>query len=211
MNEWKVDIISMSFGFPEAPPDIEEAIMYARNHNVLLLAAASNYGANKAVTWPANDERVMSIYATTGHGNRYHRNPTPGSGQNFATLGCSVLALWPPDEEDVPKWAHRSGTSTATPIAAGIAGLIMQVMETRKDAYLASQRMRGADMTRTTDKYQRQLDKLRTRSGMSAVFRLMVADEGMRDGYDYIAPWRLFKKEDTDHFMTQRILDAIRL
>lgn len=201
----------MSFGFPEAPQEIEKAVMYARNHNVLLLAAASNCGANKAVTWPANDERVISVYATSGDGNRYPRNPTPGPGRNFATLGSSVYALWPPDEDDIPKWVHRSGTSTATPMAAGIAGLIMQVMETRKDAYLASQKSRQRNTTQITDAYRRKLDKLRTRPGMSAVFQLMVGDEGKRDNYDYVAPWRLFKKEDTDHYMVQQILDAIRL
>lgn len=211
MKEWKVDIISMSFGFPEAPPEIEKAIMYARNHNVLLLAAASNCGANNAVTWPANDESVISIYATSGDGNRYLRNPTPGPGRNFATLGSSVHGMWPPDEEDVPKWVHKSGTSTATPMAAGIAGLILQVMEFRKDAYLASQKTRHRNMTHITETYRRKLTKLRTRRGMSAVFQLMVGDEGKRDNYDYVAPWRLFKKEDTDHYMIQQVLNAIPL
>ena len=201
----------MSFGFPEAPPEVEQAVKYARNNNVLLLAAASNCGANKAVTWPANDESVISIYATSGEGNRYLRNPTPGPGRNFATLGTSVLALWPPDAEDVSKWVHKSGTSTATPMAAGIAGLIIQVMETRKDAYLASQKARGRSMPKIADAFCRKLDKLRTKPGMSAVFQLMVGDEGKRDHYDYIAPWRLFKREDTDHYMVQQILNAIRI
>lgn len=76
---------------------------------------------------------------------------------------------------------HKSGTSTATPIAAGIAALVLQYMR-----YVLSERAQipqaDAEM----------FCKLRTTAGMSTVFRRMAPTK--RDGYDYIVPWNFMSK-----------------
>ena len=64
IDEWKVDIITMSFGWPTRPRSydrIEEVIDKAIRHKILVFAAASNTGANSAAgpAFPASLERVF--------------------------------------------------------------------------------------------------------------------------------------------------------
>lgn len=125
-----MNIISMSFGFPYREPVLDRAIRRAHDKGVLMFAAASNDGANKVVpvAYPAraSDSGVFCIHSTDGLGNASKFTPIAQENlENFATLGEAVRSAWP--------WKLRkgleqrkSGTSTATPIAAGIAALILE-------------------------------------------------------------------------------------
>ena len=184
----------MSFGFSVVVPEIEEAIHYARQKNVLMLAAASNYGGNRERTWPARCEDVMCIYATDGDGNKYGKNPTPvRSENNFAVLGESVEALWPPTSPHgpVPR-VRKSGTSTATPICAAIAGIVVTGLRLHEDSYVSGFEEKEQGERRRM--YQRKVAALGKASAMASVFKLMVGEEGMRDDYQFIAPWRILNE-----------------
>ncbi len=167
----------MSFGFDESVELIDKEITHAHEAKVLMFAAASNGGGNYGLTWPASSSLVLSIYATTGAGNRALTNPTnrPYS-NNFATLGCAVSSWWPEHLRQGQK-VRKSGTSTAAPIAASIGAIILDLV-------------RQPDRTKHLSKDElNRLKRLGTADGMSAVFRRLVGDSGRRDGYDYIAPW----------------------
>ena len=200
----------MSFGFPQVVPEIEKAIEYARRHNVLMLAAASNCGGTRKRTWPARSDAVLCIYATDGDGNKYGKNPTPESNKdNFAVLGDSVEALWPPSSlQGAARKVRKSGTSTATPICAAIAGIVMTALRQNEDSYVNSFEERYQERKRRT--YQRKANALGKASAMASVFKLMVGEDGMRDDYQVIAPWRVLEEGNRSRTTTlENILDCI--
>ncbi|TKA78977.1 hypothetical protein B0A55_02553 [Friedmanniomyces simplex] len=200
---WKADVISMSFGYQTAVPAIEEVIDdYAGK--VLMFAAASNCGGNAPISWPARHPNVVCVFATDADGNFYPKNPTPQKGTNLAVLGSSVEGYWPPALNDSGGLQHKSGTSCATPIAAGIAGVVMNLMRTRKAAYLeslpaASKRWKENKKLR----YEQHMRTLGKPWGMKAVLGLMAEE---RQGYHYIAPWRLLDKDNEDRDIVKEIL-----
>jgi len=191
---WRVDIISMSFGFESSVPCIEKEIANAYSKRKLMFAAASNFGGNTETAWPARCSNVIPVYATDGLGNKYDRNPTPDDrGEHFAVLGTSLKGCWLPNERGFAQTKHRSGTSGATPIAAGIAGAVISLMRKEKDNYLS--RRDGSSREGESSSYNRCLAAMETPSGMRAVFRLM--SKGKRDGYDYVAPCSILDQTDT--------------
>ncbi|KAI1636336.1 pfs domain-containing protein [Biscogniauxia mediterranea] len=134
VSTWKVDIISMSFGFPtcniEGYADLESALVNAYASHVLLFAAASNSGAKLGRSFPAREPTVIAVHATDVNGNRSGFSPTAATDNlNIATVGEAVESAWPVhlcDEVENPEYVkYKSGTSFATPIAAGIAAFLL--------------------------------------------------------------------------------------
>ncbi|KAL8364522.1 hypothetical protein RB595_003685 [Gaeumannomyces hyphopodioides] len=149
--EWQVDIITMSFGFQdEKEPgcrELAEAIRFAHASKVLTFAAASNVGAHAArPAFPARMSEVFCIYSGDGMGTCARTCPTAsGNHFNFLTLGEAVESAWPRDLCQKHQAAvldgtarigrgnpcaktltnRKSGTSFATPIAAGIAAFLL--------------------------------------------------------------------------------------
>lgn len=135
MDEWRVDIISMSFGYPtnqiDGYEELEMALLYAHSKNVLLFAAASNSGANLDRAYPARDPHVICVHSTDSDGNRSKFSPTAlARDPNIATIGEAVQSAWPVHLCDMsvnPDCVqYKSGTSYATPIAAGVAAFLLQ-------------------------------------------------------------------------------------
>ncbi|KAI8281719.1 putative subtilisin [Colletotrichum sp. SAR 10_98] len=77
-NQVNVDIISMSFGFPNEVPVITAAIRKVtldRNGRLMFFAAASNAGGNGKEMFPANLDEVFSIRETNSRGAFSDTNP----------------------------------------------------------------------------------------------------------------------------------------
>ncbi|EHK50330.1 hypothetical protein TRIATDRAFT_81264 [Trichoderma atroviride IMI 206040] len=134
VSTWEVDIISMSFGFPTCNTadyhELEAALAHAHANRVLLFAAASNSGGKLGHAYPARDQHVIAIHSTDTNGNRSAFSPTAMDHDiNLATVGEAVESAWPvylSDETSNPNFVkYKSGTSYATPIAAGIAGFLL--------------------------------------------------------------------------------------
>ncbi|KAL7793615.1 hypothetical protein V8C37DRAFT_378462 [Trichoderma ceciliae] len=180
-KEWKADIISMSFGFIDEQPCISRAIqgvMHDRDNSILLFAAASNYGANEKEMWPARHDSVISIRGTNANGDFEDFNPprSPDEEMVFGTLGLDVPSAWLSDyNEDI----YKSGTSVATAIAAGIAGLLLGYISGK------SERATFPDLNK----------KLRTRRGMRAVF-MKFASRTQKEHCLYLTPWKLMGKSE---------------
>lgn len=181
VSNWKVDIISMSFGYPdkqrEGYDELERALERAYSSHVLLFAAASNGGGRVQPSFPAREDTVIAVYSTDTDGDRSKFSPTAMAHElNLATVGEAVESAWL-DDRVVPK----SGTSYATPIMAGIAAFLLQY---------ARIHMPGKESA------------LKKRKGMMAVLK-RIAQKGQgyqcRDGYYFVdislRPDGLFGKE----------------
>ncbi|CAI6097458.1 unnamed protein product [Clonostachys chloroleuca] len=178
VDEWKVDIISMSFGYPtnqmEGYDQLEDAILYAHSKGVLLFAAASNSGANLDRAYPARNPHVICVHSTDSNGNRSKFSPTPlAQDSNLATIGEAVESAWPTKLCNIKtnsrcvQW--KSGTSFATPILVGIAAFILQYARIHlpdKAYVLNRQEKMKSVLLKISDKTQQSI---------------------ARDGYSYIA------------------------
>ena len=180
---WKVDVISMSFGFVDPVKIIKEEIDKAAQEKIIMVAAPANWGGQKAAAWPACDEKVIDIYATDHFTNRCSFSPTPPSNsEGFATIGVGVDSRWPPSlKQGATK--RKSGTSVATAIAAGLAAMTLAYM--KQLIHLIGYKIREEDV----ETFQ----LIRTCHGMKAMFERMVVDEARtRDGLAYLSPWHYF-------------------
>ncbi len=119
------DIISMSFGGYGFSLALQEAITYANNRGVILVAAAGNE-ARTVLPYPAALEGVVAVSATTefdalaGYSNR-------GPDIDVAAPGSFILSTVPKQGVLVSPDGYRflSGTSMAAPYVAGLAGLVL--------------------------------------------------------------------------------------
>lgn len=110
----------------------------AIQESVIIFAAASNKGGLARPAYPARDDRVICVNATTGNGKPLSDNPIPPiPGKGFATLGAEVLSAWPcavAMESDKDRGFKRSsGTSQATIILASTATLLLELLRQDSD------------------------------------------------------------------------------
>lgn len=186
----------MSFGFaapqgaPERRDSIRMAIRHAAAQGVGLFAAASNDGKNRPdeVAWPARELEVICVHSFDGDGNPSAFTPGAGNVQTVGVLGEAVRSAWPERlSSPRPGQRYMSGTSCATPIAAGIAAVVLDYARAflTDEDWLELRRVGG--LRRVFDK----MTHFRTR------------------GYSYIRPWQIFGKEQTDGWIQGQINNAL--
>jgi hypothetical protein len=224
VETWNVDIISMSFGlrppatrsdatqdqqrkalqdFQALVDDIQDAI---RNASIkaprVMFAAASNSGKNEKRAFPARyDPWVICVHASDGNGNDGGINPPPQSGINFMTLGIGLELLerhWVAagkTRRAAYKRAYKSGTSFATPIAAGIAATVLDL---------------AARVSFVNDRVKK---KLRRCEEMRKVLELMSTPAQNFGGqYSFLAPWNHWERHwQANEVKRRAVWDAINL
>lgn len=176
-GECEADIISMSFGYVSDRMAISKAIRSAmndRNESIVMFAAAANSGANQRELFPARHESVISIRGTTSNGGFPDFNPPRNrhDGTVLGTLGLEVPSA-SLSSHDITQ-EYMSGTSVATAVAAGIAGILLGYVYGKP----------------AEDTYHIVRDRLQTRQGMLAMFESM-ASNSIHSGYLYVSPWCL--------------------
>lgn len=176
----------MSFGFTEEQPDIRAAITEAHfrtNEQILFFAAAANEGANEPEMYPARDDRVFAIRASDHQGHWWKSNPPVDTDQHwsFMTLGQKLPSVT--REESV------SGTSYATPIAAGFAATI-----------LADARVSLTASASESD--MKLLNRLSRQDGMRKVFGKLSVATARR--CSYLNPMEFIRKEENERLAILR-------
>ncbi|KFG78255.1 hypothetical protein MANI_020298 [Metarhizium anisopliae] len=178
----QTDIITMSFGFSDEILAITKAICEAelhRDNKLLFFAAASNSGGNGYEMFPASHDSVIAIRETNSKGAFSDTNPpvNPLGPAVLGTLGKDVPSAW---LSNLDGEAPKSGSSVATAIAAGIAGMCLTLA--------------GAGLHSPNVNLPRRAGKLWTRRGMKALLMKMSQDMGNR--CYFISPMRFFSGLD---------------
>lgn len=158
--------------------DIENAVDMAVKEDKMVFVAASNSGNGMRRSFPASLRDVFAIYASKGNGAEGDINARWEKGDdNFMTLGIAVelLHCYKDGTADKCEMVYKSGTSLATPIAAGIAATILEVAEG------------------TTKVHERARKKLWKPDGMRTMFRMMSPSDGSSH-YRFVAPWYHWSK-----------------
>lgn len=170
-----------------------EAVSLALHNQKLLFAAASNDGANLGRAFPAKYPGVFCIHSTDGNGNPSAFNPTADDKDvNFSLLGEHVRSHWPAGRnghDDSVK--VLSGTSVATPIAAGLAAMILSFVRQQEHGSVADGDKLGP--------------WLQGAYAMDAVLKSMVRQRGA--GYDYITPLLLMDAQSSREDIYKKIKD----
>jgi len=114
------DVINLSLAGPYPSTVVADAIHFARNHGVVVVAAAGNEGSRHKF-YPAAFPGVISVGATNGY-NRMYSWSNRGTWVKLAAPGCAYTGSTGPI-----RWTWWCGTSFATPVVAGTAALVMSL------------------------------------------------------------------------------------
>lgn len=128
---WATDngakVINMSLGGSSDSKLLSDAVNYAWNKGVVLVAAAGNSG-NTSPSYPGFYPNVLSVAATD-------QNDAKASFSNYgnwvkvAAPGVGIYSTLPdtPNVFKQTSYGYGSGTSMATPFVSGLAGLLLSV------------------------------------------------------------------------------------
>lgn len=118
---WAADsgakVISMSLGGPYNSRSQQDAINYAWNKGAVLVAAAGN-GGNTRREYPGANNNIVSVAATNNNDQKASFS-TYGTWVDVAAPGETIYSTYPTNS-----YKNLSGTSMATPMVAGVVGLI---------------------------------------------------------------------------------------
>jgi subtilisin family serine protease len=176
-------VISISWGFPDNHPRIESALINAYSKNITILAAASNHGLMDQIAFPARlRDYVICIGAARGDGMtasltaedpEYQGYTAPGIGVRGASVKRSFWGGYTTKRKD--------GTSSATPIAAGIAALFIEYS------------------------HRNNLGEARSQGNMLKLFSAMSAETG--NTYRLLRPWTLLDEQKVKEALNGRKTD----
>ena len=133
------------------------------------------------MTFPALLPDVICINAANGNGLPLDLNPPARAGKQLAILGENVESAWKCEPGSNNTLKSKTGTSVATPIAAAVAALMLEI---------AMMPSNGA----AEDIFQRCLPYMRTYLGMTAILGDMAEE---RNSFLTIFPWKCLYHDKT--------------
>ena len=116
------NVINMSFDLSQNSTELSNAISYANNNHVILVASSGNEGANKMV-YPAGYQQLVIGVASTN--NQDQRSSFSNYGNQIvwvAAPGEGVITTYP-----FGLYAAGWGTSFSSPMVAGTASLVLDL------------------------------------------------------------------------------------
>lgn len=133
---WAADngakVINLSLGGPASSTTLQNAVNYAWNRGVVVVAAAGNSN-DSSYTYPAAYINAIAVAATDNQDNRASFSSYGSQWVDVAAPGDYIYSTWknssshydPQPECDLTVcYKYASGTSMSTPMVAGVAGLV---------------------------------------------------------------------------------------
>lgn len=120
-------VINLSFGSTEDSQVMHDAVSYAEQRGVLLVAAVGNEANSSDIKpqFPANwKSQVMGVAAIDSN-NRKAGFSNFGNNVSVSAPGVNIVSAYP-EANNTPDYAKWSGTSFAAPLAAAEAALILE-------------------------------------------------------------------------------------
>ncbi|VUC32730.1 unnamed protein product [Clonostachys rosea] len=124
--EQNVNIINLSLGFSQLGSyELNLALDDAVASGIIVFAAAANHGNNNAIAWPARSPNLAICVSSS---DKFHKlswfapQPSPEFPM-FVAPGEDVWSQWPTNLGG--GFRKMSGTSVSTPIAVGMAAIIL--------------------------------------------------------------------------------------
>ena len=181
-----VDIINIPFGWDRESGDehdqLRAALKKCSENDVLIFAATSkdHPDSESGMAYLARHDSVIAIDAASSQGKWLSPNPSRDNDfkpHRFTAFGEGIKVDFPPQFGTKEGWKRMDGTSAATPVAAGIAALLLE---------FARQPPLG---------YAEEVAKVLKRpEDMREVLAGAVAVKRSKNGeYSHLVPGRLFK------------------
>ena len=133
---WAADngakVINLSLGGPASSTTLENAVNYAWNKGVVVVAAAGNSN-DSSKTYPAAYTNAIAVAATDNQDNRAYFSSYGSKWVDVAAPGVYVFSTWKdatsnanpqPECYGTVCYKYATGTSMSTPMVAGVAGLV---------------------------------------------------------------------------------------
>jgi hypothetical protein len=112
------DVVSMSLTTSTDHSEVRDAVRYARDRGVLLVAASGNQGLSAPVQYPAGYPEVVGVGGITNDGCLSQHG-------NFGTWVSVAASFVNPAQAFDGEYYAFAGTSSATPVVAGAAALAL--------------------------------------------------------------------------------------
>jgi thermitase len=135
--EHGANVINVSLVSMEPSPSLEEAINYAWNKGVVVVAAAGNLVGNKIV-YPAYYSNCIAVAATDSN-DCVASWSSQGDWVDVAAPGVDIYSTLPGN-----KYGYKSGTSMAAAHVSGLAGLLFALENDRNNDGLVNDEVRAA-------------------------------------------------------------------
>lgn len=139
------DVINLSLGGGGSNQTMKNAVSYATSNGALVVAAAGNSG-ERGVSYPAAYSECVAVSALDSDESLASYSQY-GDKIELAAPGTDVLSAWTDDG-----YNKISGTSMATPVVAGVAGLTLAKWDLTNSELRSHLKNTAADIGLSSDK-----------------------------------------------------------